>query len=278
VASTKDRQRALERARYERVQAKIAKQQAAARRNRRIAIVTAVAVVVVGGGATAAVLATSSNSPTKPVAQSSASASAAPSSTAQKIGYTKTGNAAKDVGIPVFNAAAAAKPYTATIHTNRGDIVFTALTTKAPYTTFSFEYLAGKNYFNNTDCHRLVTSGIYVLQCGDPSGTGQGGPGYQFQDENLNYFGAAGSSGTVTYKAGTVAMANSGPGTNGSQFFLVYKDSPLGPNYTPFGTITKGLDVLQAIAAQGNGPTDQNTQNTPPKEKVTIEQVTISQS
>jgi peptidyl-prolyl cis-trans isomerase B (cyclophilin B) len=278
VASTKDRQRALERARYERVQAKIAKQQAAAKRNRRIAIVTAIAIVVVGGGATAAILATSSNSPTKPVAQSSVSAqaSAAPSSTAEKTGYTKSGTAAKDVGIPVFNAAQAAKPYTATIHTNRGDVVFTALTAKAPYTTFSFEYLAGKNYFNNTNCHRLVTSGIYVLQCGDPSGTGQGGPGYAFQDENLNYFGPAGSSGTVTYKAGTVAMANSGPGTNGSQFFLVYKDSPLGPNYTPFGTITKGMDVLQAIAAQGNGPTDQTTQNTPPKEKVTIESVSIS--
>lgn len=281
MASTKDRQRALERARYERVQAKIAKQQAAAKRNRRIAIVTAVAVVVVGGGATAAVLAASSSSPTKPVAKSSAPApaSASPSSTAEKTGYTKSGTAAKNVGIPVFNAVQAAKPYTATIHTNRGDIVFTALTTKAPYTTFSFEYLAGKSYFNNTDCHRLVTSGIYVLQCGDPTGTGQGGPGYEFQDENLNYFGpATGASGQVIYKAGTVAMANSGPGTNGSQFFLVYKDSPLAPSYTPFGTITKGMDVLQAIAAQGNGPTDPNTQNTPPKEKVTIESVTISQS
>lgn len=282
MASTKDRQRALERARYERVQAKIAKQQAAAKRNRRVAIVTAIAIVVVGGGATAAVLATSSNAPSKPAAQSSASASAAASaaasSTAEKTGYTKSGTAAKDVGVPVFNAAAAAKQYTATIHTNRGDIVFNALTTKAPYATFSFEYLAGKNYFNNTNCHRLVTSSIYVLQCGDPSGTGQGGPGYQFQDENLNYFGAAGANGLVTYKAGTVAMANSGPGTNGSQFFLVYKDSPLQPNYTPFGTITKGLDVLQAIAAQGNGPTDQTSGNTPPKEKVTIESVTISQS
>jgi len=280
VASTKDRQRALERARYERVQAKIAKQNAAARRNRRIAIVTAIAIVVVGGGATAAILATSSNSPTKPVAQSSASASAAasatPSSTAEKTGYTKSGTASKDVGVPIFNAVQAAKPYTATIHTNRGDIVFTALTTKAPYTTFSFQYLAGKNYFNNTDCHRLVTSGIFVLQCGDPTGTGSGGPGYQFQDENLNYFGAAGANGQVTYKAGTVAMANSGPGTNGSQFFLVYKDSPLAPAYTPFGTITKGLDIVQAIAAQGNGPTDQNTQNTPPKEKVTIQSVSIS--
>ncbi|HXR69752.1 peptidylprolyl isomerase [Actinocrinis sp.] len=280
MASTKDRQRALERARYERVQAKIAKQNAAARRNRRIAIVTAIAIVVVGGGATAAILATSSNSPTKPVAQSSASASAAasatPSSTAEKTGYTKSGTASKDVGVPIFNAVQAAKPYTATIHTNRGDIVFTALTTKAPYTTFSFQYLAGKNYFNNTDCHRLVTSGIFVLQCGDPTGTGSGGPGYQFQDENLNYFGAAGANGQVTYKAGTVAMANSGPGTNGSQFFLVYKDSPLAPAYTPFGTITKGLDIVQAIAAQGNGPTDQNTQNTPPKEKVTIQSVSIS--
>jgi len=279
VASTKDRQRALERARYERVQAKIAKQQAAARRNRRIAIFTAIAVVVVGGGATAAILATSPNAPSKPVAQSSASAgataSAAASSTAEKIGYTKSGTASKDVGIPVFNAALAAKPYTATIHTNRGDVVFSALTTKAPYATYSFQYLAGKNYFNNTNCHRLTTSTIFVLQCGDPTGTGSGGPGYQFQDENLNYFGAAGSSGTVTYKAGTVAMANSGPGTNGSQFFLVYKDSPLGPNYTPFGTITKGLDVLQAIAAQGsdnaNGSGDGK-----PKETVTIESVSIS--
>lgn len=284
MASTKDRQRALERARYERVQAKIAKQNAAAKRNRRVAIVTAVAIVVVGGGATAAIVATSSNnSPSKPVAQSSATASAAASasssSAAEKTGYTKSSSpAAKNVGIPVFSAAEAAKPYTATIHTNRGDIVFSALTTKAPYTTFSFEYLAGKNYFDNTNCHRLVTSGIYVLQCGDPSGTGQGGPGYQFQDENLNYFGAAGSAGQVTYKAGTVAMANSGPGTNGSQFFLVYKDSPLAPSYTPFGTITKGLDIVQAIAAQGNGPTDANTGNTPPKETVTIESVTISQS
>ncbi len=279
MASTKDRQRALERARYERVQAKIAKQQAKAKRNRRVAIVTSIAVVVVGGGATAAILATSSPNSTpaaKTAASASATASASPSSTAEKTGYTKTGTAAKDVGVPVFDATLAAKPYTATIHTNRGDIVFTALTSKAPYTTFSFQYLAGKNYFSNTNCHRLTTSGIYVLQCGDPTGSGSGGPGYQFQDENLNYFGAAGSSGQVTYKAGTVAMANSGPGTNGSQFFLVYKDSPLAPSYTPFGTITKGLDILQSIAAQGsdnsNGAGDGK-----PKEATTIESVSISQ-
>jgi peptidyl-prolyl cis-trans isomerase B (cyclophilin B) len=281
VASTKDRQRALERARYERVQAKIAKQQLKARRRRRIAIALVIAVVVVGGGVGTAIVLTP-NAKTTPAASSSASASASasasPSSTAEKIGYTKSGTAAKDVGVPTYDATAAAKPYTATIHTNRGDIVFTALTTKAPYTTFSFEYLAGKKYFDSTKCHRLVNTGIFVLQCGDPSGTGSGGPGYAFQDENLNYFGAATSTGTVTYKAGTVAMANSGARTNGSQFFLVYKDSPLAPSYTPFGTITKGLDVLQAIAAQGNGTTDATTGNTPPKNPVNITSVTVSQS
>jgi len=279
VASTKDRQRALERARYERVQAKIAKQQLKARQRKRIAIALVIAVVLVGGGVGTAIALNTGNKATPAASSSaSASASASPSSTAEKIGYTKSGTASKDVGIPTYSATAAAKPYTATIHTNRGDIVFTALTTKAPYTTFSFEYLAGKKYFDSTKCHRLVNSGIFVLQCGDPTGTGSGGPGYAFQDENLNYFGAATSAGTVTYKAGTVAMANSGAGTNGSQFFLVYKDSPLAPSYTPFGTITKGLDVLQAIAAQGNGTTDATTGNTPPKNPVNVTSVTVSQS
>ncbi len=278
MASTKDRQRALERARYERVQAKIAKQQLAAKRRRRIAIVTTIAVVLVGGGVLGAVLATSSSPKTTPTASSSNSPSAAATgtaspSTAAKSGYTRTSAAAaKDVGIPTYNAADAAKPYTATIHTNRGDVVFTALTTKAPYTTYSFQFLAGKNYFNNTKCHRLTTNGIFVLQCGDPAATGGGGPGYQFQDENLNYFGTGSS---VTYKAGTVAMANSGPGTNGSQFFLVYKDSPLAPSYTPFGTITKGLDILQSIAAQGSDDANASGDGHP-KETVTITSVSVA--
>ena len=163
MASTKDRQRALERARYERVQAKIAKQQLKARQRKRIAIALVIAVVLIGGGVGWAI-ALSTGNKTTPAASSSpsasASASASPSSTAEKIGYTKSGTASKDVGVPTYDATAAAKPYTATIHTNRGDIVFTALTTKAPYTTFSFEYLAGKNYFSNTNCHRLVNSGI----------------------------------------------------------------------------------------------------------------------
>jgi peptidyl-prolyl cis-trans isomerase B (cyclophilin B) len=283
VASTKDRQRALERARYERVQAKIASKRVKEARRRRITIFAVVGVIIVGGGLWAGIDLASSGT-TKPVAATtpSSAASAAPSASASStpatVGYVKSATpASKDVGIPTYNAAAAAKPYTATIKTNLGNIVFQALTTKAPYTTFSFEYLAGKDYFNNTPCHRLTTSGIYVLQCGDPTGTGSGGPGYTFQDENLTYLGAAGASGSVTYPAGTIAMANSGANTNGSQFFLVYKDSPLPPSYTPWGKITSGMDVLQGIAAKGSNNKNA-TGDGNPNETVTIESVTISQS
>lgn len=288
MASTKDRQRALERARYERVQKKAAekarKRQAKARR---ITAFSVVGALVVGGGVWLTIGLTSSSSPTTPVAASSPtaaasgsapSASSTSSATAASGGYVKSSApASKNVGIPTFDAAAAAKPYTATIKTNLGDIVFQALTTKAPYTTFSFEYLANKDYYNNTPCHRLTTAGIFVLQCGDPTGTGTGGPGYTFPDENLGYLGTAGASGSVTYPAGTIAMANTGPNSNGSQFFLVYKDSPLPPSYTPWGKITSGMDVLQGIAAKGsnnkNGSGDGN-----PNETVTIESVAISQS
>ncbi|WP_439956260.1 peptidylprolyl isomerase [Nocardia mikamii] len=132
--------------------------------------------------------------------------------------------------------------YTATLETNCGTITVALDSARATHTVNSFAFLAGEQYFDHTRCHRLTTEGIFVLQCGDPTGTGTGGPGYRFGDENL-----AGA----TYPAGTVAMANSGPNTNGSQFFLVYSDSKLPPHYTPFGRITGGMDVLQNIAAGG---------------------------
>jgi peptidyl-prolyl cis-trans isomerase B (cyclophilin B) len=135
--------------------------------------------------------------------------------------------------------------YTATITTNCGTIVVKLDGKHAPHTVNSFAFLAGKHYFDNTPCHRLTTSGIYVLQCGDPTGTGTGGPGYQFKDENLK---------GATYPAGTVAMANAGPGTNGSQFFFVYANTRLAPSYTPFGTVVSGLDTLKKIAAAGSNP------------------------
>jgi peptidyl-prolyl cis-trans isomerase B (cyclophilin B) len=151
----------------------------------------------------------------------------------------------------VFNAARAAQPYDVKFFTTQGVITVKMLTDKAPCTTFSFRFLASHNFYGLTHCHRLATQGIFVLQCGDPTGTGSGGPGYAFNDENL-----AGA----TYPAGTLAMANAGPNTNGSQFFFTWKDTALAPNYTPFGRVIGGLDVLQKIAAAGddsqNGPGD----------------------
>ena len=154
-------------------------------------------------------------------------------------------------GLPNYTAKRAARPYVARLHTTQGVIVIQALTAQAPCTTFSFRFLAQRAYFNRTHCHRLTTQGIYVLQCGDPTGTGSGGPGYRFNDENL-----AGA----TYPAGTVAMANAGPNTNGSQFFFVWKDTKLAPDYTPFAKVISGMAVLRKIAAAGddsqNGPGD----------------------
>jgi peptidyl-prolyl cis-trans isomerase B (cyclophilin B) len=280
VASTKDRQRALERARYQRIQKIQAQRQAERKKRTRIVALCVVVAVLVAGGIGTAIALSGNSKPAAlaavtPSASAAASATASASATAEPVGYSANGTAAKNVGIPTFDAATAAKAYTATITTNQGVVTFTALTTLAPYATYSFEYLASKDYFNNTPCHRLTTSGIYVLQCGDPTGTGSGGPGYKFQDENLGYFGPAGSSGSVTYPAGTVAMANSGADTNGSQFFLVYKDSPLPPSYTPFGKITGGLNVLTAIAAKGSDNSN-GTGDGKPNEPVTIQTVTTN--
>jgi peptidyl-prolyl cis-trans isomerase B (cyclophilin B) len=165
--------------------------------------------------------------------------------------YTKSArSAAKNVGRPP-SAITSPTPNTATLTTNHGVITLRLNAGAAPCTVNSFTFLAGQHYFDSTSCHRLTTSGIFVLQCGDPTGTGAGGPGYRFADENLR---------GATYSAGTVAMANAGPGTNGSQFFLVYADTKLAPKYTPFATITAGLDVVRTVAAAGsnnsNGPGD----------------------
>ena len=284
MASTKDRQRALERARYERVQGKIQQKRREAQRRRRIAIVSTVAAVVVAGGLVAAFTIPSSGStkPTASASTTSASASASASSTAaaNPLAYTASGTAAKSgIAVPTYNAADAEKTYTVTLTTNRGDIVISMDGKAAPYTVYSFVYLAQKGYFDNTKCHRLVwSSGLFMLQCGDPTGTGQGGPGYTIPDENLASLGAADSSGTVTYKAGVIAMANTGSAhTGGSQFFLVGENSTLAPTYTPFGTITQGLDILQTIGKAGAAAADSNG-NTPPKDATTIEKVTIQAS
>ena len=142
------------------------------------------------------------------------------------------------------------KPFvnrTRTLTTNCGEIQIEADGINAPLTVISMSYLANKGFFDKSPCHRVTTQGIFVLQCGDPSGTGSGGPAYTAPDENLPKLSAN------SYPAGSVAMANSGPNTNGSQFFIVYDDnSQLGPNYTLWGKVVKGLEIVKAVAALGS--------------------------
>jgi peptidyl-prolyl cis-trans isomerase B (cyclophilin B) len=169
--------------------------------------------------------------------------------------------------------------YTLDMKTTCGDISLKLDAAKAPHTVNSFKFLADQGFFDHTKCHRLTDTGIYVLQCGDPKGTGQGGPGYTIPDENLTAFGKKNAQGTVTYPAGSVAMANTGsPHTGGSQFFLVYKASPLPPSYTPFATITPaGMQVLQKIAKAGAAAADPNG-NTAPNATVVIDKATVKSS
>jgi peptidyl-prolyl cis-trans isomerase B (cyclophilin B) len=144
----------------------------------------------------------------------------------------------------------------ATIDTNDGAIGLELANGESPCTVNNFVSLAQQGFYDKTPCHRLTTSSdLHVLQCGDPTGTGTGGPGYRFPNEyptNQYRLADPGLSTPVVYPRGTLAMANGGQGTNGSQFFLVYGDSQLPPTYTVFGTIDEtGLAVVDKIAAGG---------------------------
>ncbi|WP_433611981.1 peptidylprolyl isomerase [Dactylosporangium sp. CA-139114] len=154
----------------------------------------------------------------------------------------------------------------ATIQTNLGPIGIQLYADRAPCTVNSFVHLSRDDFYSDTPCHRLTTDGLYVLQCGDPSGTGTGTPGYQFGEENL-------PTTVPPYPRGTLAMANAGPGTNGSQFFVVYKDSDIPPDYTVFGTVTSGMDLLDRIAAAG---TTTGGPDGPPKLAVQITEIRVA--
>nr|WP_318278044.1 peptidylprolyl isomerase [Microbacterium testaceum] len=182
---------------------------------------------------------------TEPAPAASAPSESAPSAGAVsgECAYPASGQPAVDVTPPAAGTDQPTGEVQAVLQTSAGGIPLTLEGQRTPCTVESFVSLAQQQYFSNTECHRLTTSGIYVLQCGDPTGTGRGGPGYRFADE---------LDGSETYPAGTVAMANAGPGTNGSQFFLVYEDTQLDPNYTVFGTMSpEGLAVVRSIAAGG---------------------------
>ncbi|WP_396642631.1 peptidylprolyl isomerase [Microbacterium sp.] len=164
---------------------------------------------------------------------------AAPTET-EGCSYVEAAGGVRDVSAPTADVTGAVG---ATLQTTEGDVPLTLDADRTPCTVGSFVSLAEQGYYDNSPCHRLTTAGIFVLQCGDPSGTGRGGPGYSYADE---------LDGAETYPAGTVAMANAGEDTNGSQFFLVYEDTELPAAYTVFGKLSpEGLAVVRQIAAAG---------------------------
>ncbi len=273
VATGKDRRRQLAREHYERQMKVRAERQRRARRN--AVIGTSTAVVVVVGGVVAAATLIDHDDPAPKQSPAAAVEEPKPYDPATGLcGYVAAEGSGqvKDVGMPPSKVSTA--PATMRITTNLGAIDVKLETEKAPCTVNSFRYLASKDYFDDTKCHRMGTD-FPILQCGDPLAKadgknptdGQGGPGYRFADENL-----AGAK----YTRGVLAMANSGPNTNGSQFFIVFGDTTLPPSYTPFGTVTKGLEIVDKVAKKGvlaGGPGDGTGA---PKQTVQIKDVTIT--
>jgi peptidyl-prolyl cis-trans isomerase B (cyclophilin B) len=265
--SPKARDRARAKRRYAKRQATLA-QRAKARRTRQQVTAAVLSVLVVVGGIFAVTRFVGGSSGTKktstPAASSTPTGATCPQATPAKVAKPQ------QFSKPPAKTLAAGRTWTASVATTCGPMTFELDGAKAPQTVSSFIYLARKGFFNNTTCHRLVTSGIYVLQCGDPTATGNGGPGYGFGIEN------APASGD--YPAGTIAMARtSDPKSNGSQFFLVYQDSKLptdGGCYSIFGTVKTGLYVLTKVAAGGAATADA-TGNTAPNTPINITSVTV---
>ena len=152
------------------------------------------------------------------------------------------------------------KPYTATLHTNHGDIAIELAAGRSPITVNNFVFLAKDGFYDGVIFHRVIKN--FMIQGGDPTGTGRGGPGYRFRDE---------LEGPGSYSRGTVAMANAGPNTNGSQFFICHSDAGLPHSYTIFGKVTSGMDAVDAIATTSTDGSDR------PHEDCIINSVTIAE-
>ncbi len=192
---------------------------------------------------------------------------AAPNKSLDKINCKNTkakGHTAKIIDPPEIKGPFKNRTFTFT--TNCGNVVIEADGKNAPITVTALSALAAGGFFNKTLCHRLTTENIYVLQCGDPTATGSGGPNFTYRDENLP------TPSENNYPAGVVAMANSGQNTNGSQFFIVYADTSLPPSYTIWGKVIKGLEIVQMVAKSGvmDGKKDGL-----PKQKIGIEKVKV---
>lgn len=156
------------------------------------------------------------------------------------------------------------KTYTATIDTSLGTMKADLFANDAPQTVNNFVFLARQGFYDGVSFHRVIKD--FMAQTGDPTGTGTGGPGYRFNDEPVSR----------KYERGTLAMANAGPNTNGSQFFIVHKDYPLPPNYTIFGKLTDGLDTLDKIGSSPTGPGKGGPDT--PRTPIVINSITISES
>lgn len=256
--SPSSREKAYARRRYEEYQKKIAAKESARRLRRRnlLAAVGAFAAVGLVAGAVVFLTGGDDDATTDAAASPSVSASASASPSAAADPDNPCDPAVEPPATPKqFDAApsedtAKGKTFQVSVETTCGPMLLELDGTKAPKAVASFVYLVEQGYFDDTPCHRLTTEGIYVLQCGDPTGTGTGGPGYEFGPvEN--------APADDVYPAGTVAMARQGGNGNsmGSQFFLVYKDSTIPSDaaggYTVMGTVTGRLDTVEKVAAGG---------------------------
>lgn len=232
-----------------------ARQAAEARRRKALVVITAIGVVVVLGVVLGLVIGLSGNDKTTDASAKPSASATATAATTGPCAYQPSASAAtnpdlKDVGLPPDPAPTPTIARTMTFTTNLGVIVATMDGAGAPCNVQSLAYLAQKGFYDNTPCPRAVDSGIFVVQCGDPSGTGSGGPTYTTKDENLA---------AADYKPGAIAMANGGANTNSSQFFFITADSNSGlqKNYTVVGQVTQGLDILQSVVAAGNDGSNQ---------------------
>ena len=230
----------------------------------KVALAAAVAIVVIVAGIwflatrssdeeiTASDETTEATTPETPEMEPLAMTRAQPLPETVTCEYPEAGEASRDAGTPPTENIPTTGTLNVTLATNQGEIGMELDRTTAPCTVNAIEYLVDNGYYDDTVCHRLTTSGIFVLQCGDPSGAGSGGPGFQFANEYPTDELEGEATSPVIYPRGSIAMANAGADTNGSQFFLNYEDSPLAPNYTYFGQISEeGLATLDGIAETG---------------------------
>ena len=295
MAGSRERERRRARERYEQQRSAHRERQ---RKNRKragiglavlcvLGLIAGVTTALVSGGGNATAASKKPTTKVSATASPSASATSSASAAAVTEPATHCTYTSASAGSVVKSSLPPASPdykaaYTASINTNLGPIKIDLANSKATCTVNSFAHLASEDFWNNTQCHRLSTSGgLYMLQCGDPTAKasqklscssatiGSGGPGYEFASENLT---------GATYPAGTIAMANTGSAdTNGSQFFLVFKQTSLPADYTPFGTITSGLGILQNVAKAGTTCT-YSAGGGVPKDKVIINSVSINKT